>query len=85
MARKERKDVALERLEGLLAAGDWRAARAEVARLAGPGAGSPAAEGEAGPVELARARLRPSPAAILAFAGGLVFLAVVAAAGLRMR
>jgi hypothetical protein len=85
VARKERKEAAVERLEGLVAAGDWRAARAEVARLAGPGAGSPAVEGEGGPVELVRARLRPNPAALLAFAVGLVFLAVVAAAGLRMR
>jgi len=75
----------VERLEGLVAAGDWRAARAEVALLAGPGAGSPAVEGEGGPVDLVRARLRPNPAALLAFVGGLVFLAVVAAAGLRMR
>lgn len=72
----------MERLEGLVAAGDWRAARAE---LAGPGSGSPEVEGEGGPVELVRARLRPNPAALLAFVGGLVFLAVVAAAGLRMR
>ncbi len=85
MARKERKDAAVERLEGLVAAGDWRAARVEVARLAGSGAGSPSADGEPGPVELVRARLRPSPAALLAVAGGLAFLAVVAAAGLRMR
>jgi len=85
VARKERKDAALERLEGLVDAGDWRAARAEVARLAGSGAGSPAVEGESGAIERVRSRLRPSPAALLAFAGGLVFLAVVAAAGLRMR
>jgi hypothetical protein len=85
VARKERKDAALERLEGLLAAGDWRAARAEVARLAGPGIDGARVEGEPGAVERARARLRPGPTALLALAGGLAFLAAVAAAGLRMR
>jgi hypothetical protein len=85
VARKERKDAALERLEGLLAAGDWRAARAEVARLAGPGADGTEVEGDRGAVARARARLRPGPTALLAVAGGLAFLAVVAAAGLRMR
>jgi hypothetical protein len=85
VARKERKDAALERLEGLLAAGDWRAARAEVARLAGAGIDGARVEGEPGAVGRARARLRPGPTALLALAGGLAFLAVVAAAGLRMR
>ena len=85
MARKERKGTAAERLEGLLAAGDWRAARTEVARLAGSEVGGPGADGEHGAVELARSRLRPGPTALLAFVAGLVFLAVVAAAGLRMR
>jgi hypothetical protein len=85
VARKERKDAAVERLEGLVAAGDWRAARAELARLAGSEAGGPVVEGESGAIDRVRSRLRPSPAALLAFAGGLAFLAVVAAAGLRMR
>ena len=85
MARKERKGAAAERLEGLLAAGDWRAARIEVARLAGSEVGGPGAEGELGTVELARSRLRPGPTALLAFAAGLAFLAIVAVAGLRMR
>jgi hypothetical protein len=85
VARKERKGAAVERLEGLLAAGDWRAARAEAARLAGSAVDGPGAEGEREAVDLARSRLRPGPTALLAFAGGLVFLAVVAAAGLRMR
>ena len=85
MARKVRKGAVAERLEGLLAAGDWRAARTEVARLAGSGVGGPGSDGEPGTVELARSRLRPGPTAVLAFAAGLAFLAIVAAVGLRMR
>jgi DNA-binding LacI/PurR family transcriptional regulator len=80
VARKERKGAAEERLEGLLAAGDWHGARAEADRLAGSKVGE---EREA--AERALSRLRPGPTAILAFAGGLAFLAIVAAAGLRMR
>ncbi len=80
MARKERKDAAVERLEGLVAAGDWRAARAEVARI--QASGTDAERAAAAPVA---ARLRPGPTAILAFVAGLVFLALVAAAGLWMR
>ena len=57
LARNE-KSAAEERLEGLLAAGDWRAARAEVARLAGSGSGVRRPRGSAG----GRARaLAPSP------------------------
>ena len=80
MARKERKNAAEERLEGLLAAGDWRAARVEAARLAGSNV---EAEREAG--ARAWSRLRAGPSAVLAFGAGLVLLAVVAAAGLWMR
>jgi hypothetical protein len=80
VARKDRKGAAEERLEGLLGAGDWRAARVEAERLAAsedPGAREAAARAEV--------RLAPGPSARLAFVGGLVFLAVVAAAGLWLR
>lgn len=80
MARKERKGAAEERLEGLFAAGDWRLARAEAVQLAGS-----KAEEEREAAERALSRLRPGPTAVLALAGGLVFLAIVAAAGLRLR
>ena len=80
MARKERKGTADARLEGLFAAGDWRDARVEAVRLATSGD-----EGEREVAQRALARLRPGPSALLAFAGGLLFLAIVAAAGLRMR
>jgi len=80
VARKERKNASEERLEGLLAVGDWRAARPLAAQLAGSGV---EAEREAGKQGLER--LRPGPSAVMAFAAGLAFLAVVAAAGLRMR
>lgn len=80
MARKERKSAAEERLEGLLGAGDWRAARPLATQLAGS---SNEAEREAG--LRGQERLRPGPSAVLAFVAGLAFLAVVAAAGLWMR
>ncbi len=80
MARKDRKGAAEERLEGLLVAGDWRTARVEASRLAGEPDGP---EHDAGLRALER--LRPNPSARLALVAGLVFLAVVAAAGLRMR
>jgi hypothetical protein len=80
VARKERKDAAIERLGGLVDAGDWRAARAEAERIAATG---DAAEKAA--AALVAERLRPGPTAILAFAAGLAFLAVVAAAGLWHR
>jgi hypothetical protein len=85
VARKERRDAAVERLAGLVAAGDWRAARTEVARLSGSGGEAPGGAEEREAIALARSRLRPGPTALLAFAGGLAFLAIVAAAGLRMR
>ncbi len=80
MARKERKGAAEARLEGLLGAGDWRAARVEAARLA-------ASDVEEDREAAARAlsRLRPGPSAVLAFVVGLAFLAIVAAVGLWMR
>ncbi len=80
MARKERKGAAEERLEGLLSAGDWRAARVEAARLY-----TSDVEGERQAAMRALERLRPGPSAVLAFASGLLFLAIVAAAGLWMR
>jgi hypothetical protein len=80
VARKERKSAADERLEGLLAAGDWRLARTEARALASSGTGP---EREA--AERALIRLRPGPTAVLAFVAGLLFLAAVAAAGLRIR
>ena len=80
MARKERKSAEADRLEGLLAAGDWRAARVEAGRLASSG---DASSQEA--AARARDRLRPGPTAILGFVGGLAFLAVVATAGLWLR
>ncbi len=80
MARKERKNAAEERLEGLLAAGDWRAAKGEARKLA-----ASSVEAERAAAGSALARLRPGPTAILAFGAGLAFLAAVAAAGLRMR
>lgn len=80
MARKERKSAAEERLEGLLAAGDWHAARPLATQLAGSNV---EAERDAGLRGLER--LRPGPSAVKAFAAGLAFLAVVAAAGLWMR
>jgi hypothetical protein len=79
VARKERKIAAEERLEGLLAAGDWRAAKGEARRLEGS-----SVDGERA-AERALVRLRPGPTAILAFGAGLVFLAAIALAGLRMR
>jgi hypothetical protein len=80
VARKERKGAAEERLEGLLSAGNWRAARVEATRLA-----ASSVEGEREAAKRALHRLRPGPTAVLAFAGGLAFLAIVAAAGLWMR
>jgi len=80
VARKERKNAAEERLEGLLAAGDWRAAKVEARKLEGS-----SVEAERGAAERALVRLRPGPTAILAFGAGLVFLAAIALAGLRMR
>jgi hypothetical protein len=80
VARKERKGAAEERLAGLYSAGDWRAARVEAARLA-----ASSVEGEREAAQRALERLRPGPTAVLAFVGGLVFLAIVAAAGLWMR
>ena len=70
----------VERLAGLLDAGDWRDARPEAERLS-------ASEDEGAREAAARAllRLRPDPSAILGFAGGLVFLAAVAVAGLWLR
>ncbi len=70
----------MERLEGLMDAGDWRAARVEAGRLA---ASTDSAEREAA-AGTAR-RLRPGPTAILAFAAGLAFLLAVAVAGLWPR
>jgi len=80
VARKERKNAAEERLEGLLAAGDWGAAKAEARKLEGS-----SVDGERAAAERALVRLRPGPTAILAFGAGLVFLAGIALAGLRMR
>lgn len=80
MARKDRKGAAEERLEGLLGAGDWRAAKVEAERLAA--SEDPGAREAAG---RALVRLQPNPSARLAFVGGLVFLAIVAAAGLWLR
>jgi DNA-binding LacI/PurR family transcriptional regulator len=80
VARKERKGAAEERLEGFLAAGDWRSAKGEARKLAGS-----SEDGERAAGERALVRLRPGPTAILAFAAGLAFLAAIAAAGLRMR
>jgi hypothetical protein len=80
VARKERKSAADERLEGLLTAGDWRLARAEARALASSG---PEPEREAAARVLVR--LRPGPTAVMAFVAGLLFLAAVAAAGLRIR
>jgi hypothetical protein len=80
VARKERKSAAAERLEGLLTAGDWRLARAEARVLASSG---PEPEREA--AERVLVRLHPGPTAVMAFVAGLLFLAAVAAAGLRIR
>lgn len=81
MARKDKeRRGAGERLRGLLAAGDWRAARVEAERLATSGD-----DVERTVAATALDRLRPGPTAILAFVAGLLFLAVVAAAGLRGR
>jgi hypothetical protein len=77
---KERKNAAQERLEGLLVAGDWHAAKREARKLEGS-----SVDGERAAAERALSRLRPGPTAILAFVAGLVFLAAVAVAGLRMR
>jgi hypothetical protein len=77
---KERKNAAEERLEGLLVAGDWQAAKREARKLEGS-----SVDGERAAAERALSRLRPGPTAILAFVAGLVFLAAVAVAGLRMR
>ena len=80
MARKERRGAAEERLEGLLAAGDWRHARIEARALASSGS-----EPERQAAERALVRLRPGPTSVLALVAGLVFLSVVAAAGLWHR
>ena len=80
MARKERRGAAEERIEGLLAAGDWRHARIEARALASSGS-----EPERQAAERALVRLRPGPTSVLALVAGLVFLAVVAAAGLWRR
>ena len=80
MARKERRGAAEERLEGLLAAGDWRHARIEARALASSGS-----EPERQAAERALVRLRPGPTSVLALVAGLVFLAVVAVAGLWHR
>ena len=65
MARKERKGAAEERLEGLLAAGDWRSAKGEARKLAGS-----SVDGERSAAERALVRLRPGPTAIWAFGLG---------------
>ena len=80
MARKERRSAADERLEGLLAAGDWRQARIEALALASSGS-----EAEREAAGRALARLRPGPTAVWAFAAGLTFLVLVAVAGLWHR
>lgn len=80
VARKERRGAADERLEGLLAAGDWRQARTEARALASSGS-----EPERQAAERAIVRLRPGPTAVLALVLGLVFLAIVAAAGIWHR
>jgi hypothetical protein len=80
VARKERRGAADERLEGLLAAGDWRQARTEARALASSGS-----EPERQAAERALVRLRPGPTSVLALVLGFVFLAVVAAAGLWHR
>lgn len=80
VARKERKGAAEERLEGLLAAGDWRQARTEARALASSGS-----EPERRSAERVLVRLRPGPTSVLALALGLAFLAAVAAAGLWHR
>jgi hypothetical protein len=80
VARKERRGAADERLEGLLAAGDWRRARVEAVALAA--SGSDAERDVAGRV---LARLRPGPTAVWSFVAGLAFLAAVAIAGLWHR
>jgi cytochrome c-type biogenesis protein CcmH/NrfG len=80
VARKERRGAADERLEGLLAAGDWRQARIEARAVT-----SSSSEPERQAAERAIARLRPGPTAVLALVLGLVFLAAVAAAGLWHR
>ena len=81
MARKERKGAAEERLEGLArapATGGMRASR----HVPWPASGS---EPERQAAERALVRLRPGPSSVMAFVAGLVFLAVVAAAGLWHR
>jgi hypothetical protein len=80
VARKERRGAAEERLEGLLAAGDWRQARTEALGLAASGS-----EAERQTAERALVRLRPGPTSVLSLVLGLVFLAIVAAAGLWHR
>jgi hypothetical protein len=80
VARKERRGAADERLEGLLAAGDWRQARTEARALASSGS-----EPDRQAAERAIVRLRPGPTAVLALVLGLGFLAIVAAAGLWHR
>ena len=80
MARKERKGGAAARLDAEMAAGDWRAARADAEALAVSG----------GDEERSRAaevleRLRPGPTTRLAFLAGLVLFAIVAALGLTHR
>jgi hypothetical protein len=80
VARKERKSAADERLEGLLTAGDWRLARTEAGVLASSGS-----EPEREAAARTLVRLRPGPTAVAAFVVGLLFLAAVAAAGLRIR
>jgi hypothetical protein len=80
VARKERKAGAVTRLEGEMAAGDWRAARVDARALAGS-----ASEEERGAAARALERLRPGPTAVAAFLAGLALLAVVAALGLSHR
>jgi hypothetical protein len=80
VARKERRTAADERIDGLLAAGDWRQARVEAGAMASSGT-----EAEREAATRALARLRPGPTAVWAFVAGLAFLAAVAAAGLWHR
>jgi hypothetical protein len=80
VARKERRNAADERLEGLFAAGDWRQARVEAQGLAASGS-----ESDRETAGRALDRLRPGPTAVWAFAVGLAFLVAVAVAGLWHR
>lgn len=79
MARKERRSPAASRVQGLLEAGDWRAARREAQRRIAAGGG------ERDALEAELRRLRPQPAGAAAAALGLVLLAAVAALGLLLR